>query len=135
MGMPQTLGGVFGMMVFLAFLIGMIIPDTMSQDAQDVKVLQDSFRDRLNSTVNSNSTGSSEGFWGFVGKVTGLNGIYDFVLGFFQTVIAFIELIFAQFGIFINLSAQVPTTFYVFFALMLTSVFIVVIKLIFLSGD
>ena len=135
MGFPQTLSGLIGFTIFLAFLLGIVLPNLNSQEASHIQTLQSNFNTNLNNTITSNQTAEVKGFWGFVGTATGTNGVLDFLTGFFQVGISFIQLVLAYLGIFATAILNLPPVFLVFIALVSSALIIQVIKLIFLSGD
>jgi hypothetical protein len=132
-GLPTSLAGMIGFIIFVVFIVAITVPSINSRDTETIKTLQSNYQQ--NSTVNSTSLNQSVGFWGFIGNVTGLNGIYDFIVGFFQMIINFIKLALAYLGIFTNVFSQVPSVFYIIFLVLASSLVIGLIKLIFLSGD
>jgi hypothetical protein len=135
MGFPQTLSGIIGFIIFVAFIVGITLPNLHSQEANHITTLQNNFNNKLNSTVNSSSTGSATGFWGFLGVVTGQTGVFDFLVAFFQTITSFMQLALAYLGIFGTAIISLPYPFLVFIALISSALIIQIIKLIFLSGD
>jgi hypothetical protein len=134
-GLPTTLAGMAGFIIFVAFLVGLTVPNLNSSDAENVKSLQTEFVSSMNQSTNHSTSTSGSGFWGFVGVATGTNGIYDFIVGFFSMVISFMELVLAYLGIYVLLAGQLPVVFYVLFAVLTSSIIIGIIKLIFIRGD
>jgi len=132
-GLPTSLAGMIGFIIFVVFIVAITVPSINSRDTETIKSLQEGYQQ--NNTVNSTSLNQSTGFWGFIGTVTGLNGVYDYIVGFFQMIINFIKLVLAYLGIFTNVFSQVPTIFYIIFLIVGSSVVIGIIKLIFLAGD
>lgn len=135
MGLPTTLSGMLGFIIFLIFVIALIAPQLHNADASRLNKAQNDFLKNMNSSVNSTSTSENEGFWGLIGNATGLNGIYDFIVGFFQTAISFIILALAYFLAFIGISGIIPPVFYVFFAIFGAGAIVGIVKLIALRGD
>jgi hypothetical protein len=135
MAFPQTLSGIIGFIIFVAFIVGMTLPNLNSQEANHITQLQTDFNNKLNTSITSNQTSTQTGFWGIIGTATGTAGIYDFIVGFFQIVVTFVQLALAYFGIFGNAIGGLPYPFLVLIALISSALIIQVIKLIFLSGD
>lgn len=133
MGLPTTLAGTVGFIIFIVFIVAITVPNLNSQDAITIRNMQSGFN--TNNTVNSTSTNQSSGFWSFLGEVTGLNGIYDYIIGFFQWGLNFIILALAYLGLFSHVFLTVPPVFYIIFLLIASGLIIAIAKLIFLSGD
>lgn len=132
MGLPTSLYGTLGFIIFVVFIVAITVPSINSKDADTIATLQN------NALIHNNSVNSSVGQCGFtcfIGQVTGLGGIYDWIIGFFQMIADFITLALAYVGIFTNVFLTVPPVFYVIFLLVSLSAIVAIVKLIFLSGD
>ncbi|MDD5407072.1 MAG: hypothetical protein PHE73_09065 [Sulfurovaceae bacterium] len=134
MSMPNTLAGIIGFVTFVGIMVALVVP-SLPTTGKQLDDATNTFSSKLNSTVNGSSSGTASGFWGFIGEATGVNGVYDFIIGFFQIQIAFIELTLAYLGVYVDIVTTVPTPFYVLFLILFDSLIIGIIKLIFLSGD
>lgn len=135
-GLPTTLAGMTGFIIFVVFLTIMIVPNLNSQEAEHIKELQNDFNGKMNSTTNlSNNPNVPAGFWSIIGNALGLTGIYDFIIGFFQIIVSFNILLLNYLGIFFSTIAGIPGEFSVIFVIMASSLVIGIIKLIFFSGD
>lgn len=134
MGLPNTLAGITGFVAFIAIIVAMVIP-SLPTSGNELNEATDEFKTQLNNTINGSNGTQQVGFWSFVGEATGIAGIYDFIIGFFQIQIAFIELVLAYLGVYLDIVTTIPAPFYVMFLILFDSLIIGVIKLIFLSGD
>lgn len=135
-GLPTTLQGMAGFMIFVVFILVLTVPNLHNDDATSITTAQTDFQAKLNSTTNSSTNPTApSGFWSFLGSALGINGIYDFIIGFFQVLISFFMLILTYLGIFVGVSSSLPSIFFVIFAIMASSVIIGIIKLIALSGE
>lgn len=132
MGLPTTLAGMVGFIIFVVFIVAITVPNLNSQDAITVRNMQNNFV--TNTSVNSSSLNQTSGFWSFIGTVTGLNGVYDFIIGFIQMILNFITLCLAYLGIFTTVFSSVPAVFYVIFLVLASSLIVGIIKLIALRG-
>ena len=132
MSLPRTLAGITGYIILVGFVVGMVVAGLPSNQGR-IQESTDNMRNALNNSVNG--TSSQSGFWGFVGTATGVGGVYDFVLGFFQIQIALIQMMLAFVGIYIDIFSAIPPAFYIVFILLLDSLIIGIAKLIMLSGD
>lgn len=133
MGLPTTLYGTLGFIIFVVFIVAITVPSLNNKDAETINTMQtELFK---NDSVNSSSLNQSCGFSCFIGTITGLNGVYDWIIGFFQMIGKFITLAFAYVGIFTTVFLQIPPIFYIIFMLVSLSAIVAIVKLIFLSGD
>jgi hypothetical protein len=135
MGFPQTLSGLIGFIIFVAFFTAIVLPNLHSSEAEHVQTLQKDFTANLNNTITSNQTSTQMGFWGIIGTATGTSGLIDFIVGFIQMIISFIQLAIAYLAIFASGIIGLPPIFVLLIALFTSGLIIQVIKLIFLSGD
>jgi hypothetical protein len=135
MGLPSTLAGIAGFIIFVIFIIGISATDIYPDETSKIVTSHNNFRAGLNATLNATSSTQSEnGFWQNIFGVTGLNGIYNFIVGFMSMVVSFIVMMTQYLLLFIGISATLPTEFYVLFALLMSSSIIAIVLLIFLNG-
>lgn len=134
MGLPNTLAGITGFIAFIVVIVAMVVP-SLPSSGNELNIATNEFKNQLNNSVNGSNGTVQTGFWAFVGNVTGTSGIYDFIIGFFQIQIAFIELALAYLDVYVDIVSTIPAPFYVFFLILFDSFIIAILKLIFLSGD
>ena len=135
MGLPVTLGGIAGFLIFVVVIIGMTAPDLYPDESQKIKDSQDIFIKNLNSTINQTSTTQNQGFWLSILGIAGLDGIYNFIVNFFSMLISFIIMFVNYFLLFFGIAISLPSEFYILFILVSMSLIVAVIKLIFMAGD
>jgi hypothetical protein len=116
-------------------IIGLSATDLYPDESNKVIASQNTFYSNLNSSTNSTTSTTAGGFWSSLFGIAGLDGIYNFIINFFSILISFIVMIVSYLLLLIGISTTLPKEFYVFFALMGSSMIIAIVKLIFLSGD
>jgi len=133
MGLPSTMGGIVGFLIFVVLIIGMSANDLYPDETENVRLDQQEFRDSLNLTVNTSV--NPPGFWNSLFGVFGLDGIYNFLIGVFGMVLSFIGLLMSLFLSFFGITTTLPGEFLVLFLVVGASTIIAIIKLLFLAGD
>ena len=135
MGLPGTLAGIVGMIIFIIFMIGISASDIFPDESQKVRIAQEDFTNALNRSTSSVNSTSEVGFVSKLLGAVGLDGIYDFIRNFLSMLVAFIVMVVQYLLLFIGITTILPSEFYVFFALISSGLIIAIIKLVFLSGD
>lgn len=133
MGLPTTLAGIMGFFIFIVLILGLGTPDLYPDETQKIRDNQEQFRSQFNQTTNRSTSPPS--FWGSLFGIVGLDGIYNFIIGFFSMLMSFVILIVDYFLMFFGIAGSLPYEFYILFALLGSSLIIGIVKLIFLSGD
>jgi len=129
MGLPSTLAGTVGFIVFVIFIVGIAATDIYPDQSKQAIERQTDFASKLNATVNSTTTGSQEGFWNSIA------GVANTILNFFGMIISFIGMVLAYELMFIGIAGTIPSEFLVLFALLQIGLVTAILKLIFMSGD
>jgi hypothetical protein len=133
MGLPNTLAGLVGMIIFIVFIVSIAASDVYPDQTQGITSAQNNFINNLNSSVNT--TVPNQGFWGTILGLTGLDGVYNFITNFFSMIVSFIILVGGYILLLFGIATTIPVEFAVFFVLIASSGIIYVLKLIFMSGD
>lgn len=133
MGLPQSLAGIVGFLIFIIFIVSISASDIYPDQTKQITDSQNNFIANFNNSVNT--TAVNPGFWGTVLGLTGLDGIYNFITNFFSMIVSFVIMVGGYILLFFGIAATIPSDFYVFFALMGSGLIIAIVKLIFLNGD
>ena len=128
MGLPNTLSGNIGLIVFVVFIIGIAASDIYPDESASVRNAQQDFSGNLNIIINSTSPTAEEGFW------NSLAGVGNYLMNFFDMIISFLYMVIQYEILFISIAAIVPTEFYLLFALLQISTIVSIILLIALAG-
>jgi len=135
MGLPNTLAGIVGMLIFVIFIVAISASDIYPAETKSITTAQNTFINNFNKSVNSTASQENPGFWGTVLGITGLDGIYNFITNFFSMIVSFMIMVAGYILLFFGIAVSVPSDFYVFFALMGSGLIIAVLKLIFMNGE
>ena len=135
MGLPQSLAGIVGFLIFIIFIISISASDIYPDQTKSITDSQNNFINNFNKSVNTTATQGNIGFWGTVLGITGLDGIYNFITNFFSMIVSFIIMVGGYILLFFGIATTIPSDFYVFFALIGSGLIIAIVKLIFLNGD
>jgi len=135
MGLPQSLAGIVGFLIFIIFIVSISASDVYPDQTKQITDSQNNFIANFNKTVNTTASQENPGFWGTILGLTGLDGIYNFITNFFSMIVSFVIMVGGYILLFFGISTTIPSEFYVFFALLGSGLIIAVVKLIFLSGD
>lgn len=135
MGLPNTLAGIVGMLIFIIFIISISASDVYPDQTKSITDAQNNFIENFNNSVNSTASTNNPGFWGALMGFTGLDGIYDFIINFFSMIVSFVIMVGGYILLFFGIATTIPSDFYVFFALIGSGLIIAVVKLIFLNGE
>jgi len=135
MGLPNTLAGIIGLLIFVIFIVAISASDIYPAETTRITSAQNNFIANFNNSVNATASQENQGFWGTILGFTGLDGIYNFITNFFSMVVSFVIMIGGYILLFFGIATSVPSDFYVFFALIGSGLIIAVVKLIFLNGD
>lgn len=135
MGLPASLSGIVGFLIFVIFIIAISASDVYPDQTAKITSAQNNFISNFNNSVNTTASSSNQGFWGFIMGATGLDGIYTFIVNFFSMITSFIIMVGGYIGLFFGIATTLPSDFYVLFAIVGSSLIIAIVKLVFLSGD
>lgn len=136
MGLPTTLAGISGFIIFIVFVVAISASDLYPAQSQIIVDSQNEFYDNLNRTTNITATPEeSPGFWRTIFGLVGLDGIYVFITNFFSMLVSFIVLQVGYVFLFFGIAGTIPPEFYLLFAILGMSAIIAILKLIFMSGD
>lgn len=135
MGVPHTLAGIVGFLIFVIFIVALSASDVYPDQTQAITSAQNNFIANFNNSVNVTASSENEGFWGTILGFTGLDGIYNFVINFFSMIVSFVIMVGGYILLFFGIATSIPSDFYVFFALIGSGLIIAIVKLIFLNGD
>lgn len=135
MGLPTTLSGMIGFLIFIMFIIAISASDVYPDQTKQITDAQNNFIANFNSTINQTATADNPGFWGTVLGITGLDGIYNFITNFFSMIVSFVIMVGGYILLFFGVSTTLPKEVYVLFAIFGSSLIIGIVKLIFFSGD
>ena len=135
MALPQTLAGLAGLMIACIFVIGMTASDIFPDESAKIVKSQIDFNEALNKSTNPTGAASEVSWFGKLLGLAGVDGIYDFIRNFFSMLVSFIVMIVQYVLLFVGIARILPTEFYLFFALMVSTGIILIVKLIFWSGD
>jgi len=133
MGLPTTLSGIVGFILFVIFLLSISVSDIYPDQTKSITDAQSNFLNTMNTTKNSTAT--NPGFWGTVMGITGLDGIYNFITNFFSMIVSFMIMVIGYTGLFLLIPLTVPAEFLVIFIILVSYVIIAILKLIFLNGE
>jgi len=126
MGLPQTLAGIAGFMIFIVVILGLTAPDIFSDQSADIVATQQDITNAAMHVTNQ-STGEQRSLVSEILGVAGLDGVY--ILG------KFIVIFFQYLAMFLGIALILPSEFYVFFGIMGITTIVSIVKLLFLSGD
>lgn len=135
MGLPTTLSGMIGFLIFVIFIIAISASDVYPDKTKQITDAQNNFIANFNNSVNSTASSENNGFWDTILGFTGLDGIYNFIINFFSMVVSFIIMVGGNILLFFGISTSLPTEIYVLFAIFGSSLIIGIVKLIFFRGD
>lgn len=134
MGLPNSLAGIVGFLIFVIFIIAISASDVYPDQTAKITSAQNNFIANFNNSVNSTATTQNEGFWGIIMGATGLDGIYTFITNFFSMITSFIIMVGGYILLFFGIATTLPGDFYIFFALLGSNIIIAIVLLIFFSG-
>jgi len=135
MGLPQSLAGIVGFLIFIIFIVSISASDIYPDETKRITDAQNNFIANFNNSVNSSASSGNSGFWGIIMDFTGLDGIYNFITNFFSMIVSFIIMVGGYILLFFGISTTIPSDFYVFFALIGSGLIIAIAKLIMLNGE
>lgn len=135
MGLPNTLAGIIGVLIFIIFIVAISASDIYPADTARITNAQNNFIANFNNSVNATASQENPGFYRWVLGLTGLDGVYNFVTNFFSMIVSFVIMVGGYILLFFGIATSIPSDFYVFFALIGSGLIIAIVKLIFLNGD
>lgn len=135
MGLPQSLAGIVGFLIFVIFIVSISASDVYPDETEKITDAQNNFIANFNNSVNATASSENQGFWSTILGFTGLDGIYNFITNFFSMIVSFIIMVGGYILLFFGIATTIPSDFYVFFALIGSGLIIAIVKLIFLNGD
>lgn len=135
MGLPNTLAGIVGFLIFIIFIVAISASDVYPSQIKTITDSQNNFIANFNNSVNATASGSNQGFWGTILGLAGLDGIYSFIVNFFSMIVSFVIMVGGYILLFFGIAVTIPSDFYVFFALMGSGLIIAIAKLIMLNGE
>jgi hypothetical protein len=139
MGLPTTLAGIAGFLIFVVLIIGMSASDLYPNETAKIQQTQDNYLNALNISTNTSAPAAPASFWdnpiASVLNLVGLDGIYTAILNFFGMIITFIVMMVGSLFLFMGIASTIPAEVAVFFAIIASSAIIAIVKLIFLSGE
>ena len=129
MGLPNTLAGNIGLIVFVVFILAYAGQDLFPGETQGLRNSQMQFRTDMNTSLNTSiPVASQEGFW------AALAGVGNAILNFFSMIVSFIIMIINYEVFFLGIAGLVPAEFYILFFLLQISTMVSIILLIALAG-
>lgn len=135
MGLPSSLSGIVGFLIFVIFIISISASDVYPDQTASITNAQNNFIANFNNSVNTTASTENQGWFDRAMGALGLDGIYSFITNFFSMVVSFIIMVGGYILLFFGIAGTIPSDFYVLFALMGSGLIIAVVKLVFLSGD
>jgi len=135
MGLPQSLAGIVGFLIFVIFIVSISASDVYPDQTQQITDAQNNFIANFNNSVNMSASNENQGFWGTLMGITGLDGIYNFITNFFSMIVSFVIMVGGYILLFFGIATTIPSDFYVFFALLGSGLIIAIAKLIMLNGE
>jgi len=133
MGLPQTLAGIAGFMIFIVVILGLTAPDIFPDQSANIVSTQNDITNAAKQVTNQ-STGEQSLASEILG-IAGLDGIYNYISNFLYIIGKFIVIFFQYLAMFLGIALILPPEFYVFFGIMGITTIVAIVKLIFLSGD
>jgi len=133
MGLPQTLAGIAGFMIFIVVILGLTAPDVFPDQSAEIVSTQQDITNAARQVTNQ-STGEQSIASEILG-IAGLDGIYNYISNFLYIIGKFIVIFFQYLAMFLGIALILPPEFYVFFGIMGITTIVAIVKLIFLSGD
>lgn len=134
MGLPTSLSGVVGFLIFIIFMIAISASDVYPDQTAKITSAQNNFIANFNNSVNATASNENPGFWGTVLGLTGLDGIYNFITNFFSMIVSFVIMVGGYILLFFGIATTLPSDFYILFAIFASNAIIAIVLLIFLSG-
>lgn len=120
MGLPRTLIGIMGFIIFVVFMIGISATDLYPDKSNDIKNAQTIIISEINYSMNTSEESSTSYYPGWVLSIGHI----------ISAMFAYVSMLFASLALFLGLSTTLPQEFYLLFALIASSAIISIVLLL-----